>query len=219
MRRIAVIGLGRFGFNLTKALYEAGHEVIAIDQDKEVVQRVKEFSTQAIVANAADKDTLISIGIQDVETVVVGMGTPLDHSVLVTLYLKEMGVKEIVVKAVTEDHGKILRAIGATEVVFPEKDMAIRLAKSISSPNMIDYLALHPGFSIMEVSPPPGSIGKTLKDLQLRNTYGIQILAIKEIIPERLNVIPSADFVIKDSDILVVMGRDEDLRKLGSLVR
>jgi trk system potassium uptake protein TrkA len=219
MRRIAVIGLGRFGLSLTKALFESGHEVVAIDRDKDVVQRAKEFSTQAILANAADKETLVSVGIQEMDTVVVGMGTPLDHSILVTLYLKELGVKEIVVKAVTEDHGKILRAIGATEVVFPEKDMAVKLAKSIGSPSMIDFLALHPGFSIMEISPPPGSIGKTLKDLQLRNTYGIQILAIKELIPERLNVIPPADFVIKDSDILVVMGKDEDLRKIVSLTR
>ena len=213
-KRFAVLGLGKFGFYLARRLYEQGHEVIAVDVDKEIVQNIKDYSTQAIIADATNKDTLISLGIEEVDTAVVSLGTRMDHSILVALHLKEIGLKEIVVKAITEDHRKILEIIGATQVIFPEKDMAEKLATSLSSRNIMDYLELSPGFSIMELAPTSAFIGKTIKDLQLRNIYGVQIIAIKELIPERMNLIPSPDSVIKESDILVVMGSDEDLRKV-----
>ena len=213
-KRFAVLGLGKFGFYLARRLYEQGNEVIAVDVDKEIVQNIKDHSTQAIIADATNKDTLISLGIEEVDTAVVSLGTRMDHSILVALHLKEIGLKEIVVKAITEDHRKILEIIGATQVIFPEKDMAEKLATSLSSRNIMDYLELSPGFSIMELAPSPAFIGKTIKDLQLRNIYGVQIIAIKELIPERMNLIPSPDSVIKESDILVVMGSDEDLKKV-----
>lgn len=213
-KRFAVLGLGKFGFYLARKLYEQGHEVIAVDVDKEVVQDIKDYSTQAIIADATNKDTLLSLGIEEVDTAIVSLGTRMDHSILVTLHLKEIGLKEIVVKAITEDHRKILEIIGATQVVFPEKDMAERLALSVSSRNILDHLELSPGFSIMELVPSPSFIGKTIKDLQLRNIYGVQIIAIKELIPERMNLVPAPDCVIKESDIMVVMGKDEDLKKV-----
>ncbi len=214
MRRFVVIGLGMFGFYVAKTLYEKGHEVTAIDKNKEIVQKIKEFSTQAVVADATDKDTLIALGIQDVDVAIIGLGTSLDASVLVTLYLKEMGVKEIVAKAITEDHGKILRTIGATEIIFPEKDIAIKVSRSVSSPNLLDYLPLAEGYSIVEIAPPIDFIGKSIRDLQLRNRYTVQIIAVKELIPERINFIPSPDFIIKDSDSLIIMGTNEDLEKI-----
>lgn len=213
-RRFAVLGLGKFGFYLARRLYEQGHEVIAVDVDKEIVQNIKDYSTQAIIADATSKDTLLSLGIEEVDTAVVSLGTRMDHSILVTLHLKEIGLKDIVVKAITEDHRKILEIIGATQVIFPEKDMAEKLATSLSSRNIMDYLELAPGFSIMELAPSPAFIGKTIKDLQFRNTYGVQIIAIKELIPEKMNLVPAPDSVIKESDILVVMGSDEDLKKV-----
>lgn len=214
MRRFVVIGLGMFGFYVAKTLYEKGHEVTAIDKNKEIVQKIKEFSTQAVVADATDKDTLTALGVQDVDVAVIGLGTSLDASVLVTLYLKEMGVKEIVAKAITEDHGKILRTIGATEIIFPEKDIAIKVSRSVSSPNLLDYLPLAEGYSIVEIAPPSSFIGKSIRNLQLRNRYTVQIIAVKELIPERINFIPSPDFIIKDSDSLIIMGRNEDLEKI-----
>ena len=213
-KRFAVLGLGKFGFYLARKLYEQGHEVIAVDVDKEVVQAIKDYSTQAIIADATNKDTLLSLGIEEVDTAIVSLGTRMDHSILVTLHLKEIGLKEIVVKAITEDHRKILEIIGATQVIFPEKDMAEKLALSVSSRNILDHLELSPGFSIMELAPSPSFIGKTIKDLQLRNIYGVQIIAVKELIPERMNLVPAPDCVIKESDILVVMGKDEDLKKV-----
>ena len=213
-KRFAVLGLGKFGFYLARKLFEQGHEVIAVDIDKEVVQDIKDYSTQAIIADATNKDTLLSLGIEEVDIAIVSLGTRMDHSILVTLHLKEIGLKEIVVKAITEDHRKILEIIGATQVIFPEKDMAERLALSVSSRNILDHLELSPGFSIMELVPSPSFIGKTIKDLQLRNIYGVQIIAIKELIPERMNLVPAPDCIIKESDILVVMGKDEDLKKV-----
>ncbi len=213
-KRFAVLGLGKFGFYLARRLYEQGHEVIAVDIDKEVVQDIKDYSTQAIIADATNKDTLLSLGIEEVDTAIVSLGTRMDHSILVALHLKEIGLKEIVVKAITEDHRKILEIIGATQVIFPEKDMAEKLALSVSSRNILDHLELSPGFSIMELAPSPSFVGKTIKELQLRNIYGVQVIAVKELIPERMNLIPAPDCVIKESDILVVMGRDEDLKKV-----
>jgi trk system potassium uptake protein TrkA len=213
-KSFVVIGLGKFGFYLAKHLFERGHDVIAIDIDKEVVQEIKDHSTKAIIADATSKDTMLSLGIQNVDTAIVSLGTRMDHSILVTLHLKEIGVKDIVVKAITEDHRKILNIIGAKEVIFPERDMGEKLAHSLSSPNLLDYLPLSEGVSIMELVPLHGFIGKSIKDIQLRNKYGVQIIAIKELVPERMNLIPSSDTVIKESDILVLIGPDEAMKKL-----
>jgi trk system potassium uptake protein TrkA len=216
-KKCAVIGLGRFGYHLTKTLYDKGNEVLAIDQNKEVVQKIKDFSTRSVVANATDRDTLEALNIREVDFAVVGLGSPLDHSILVTLHLKEMGIKEIIVKAITEQHGKILQMLGASEIVYPEKDMAIKLATSLSSPNLIDHLTLMDGFSIVELAAPNSFVGKNIKELQLRNEYGVQVIAIKELVPERITSMPTPDFVVKDSDILVIMGSDESLEKVSSV--
>ncbi|MDH5541515.1 MAG: TrkA family potassium uptake protein [Nitrospinota bacterium] len=213
-KRFAVIGLGKFGFYLARSLFERGHDVISIDIDKDVVQEIKDYSTQAIIADATNKDTLLSLGIKDVDIAIVSLGTRMDHSILVTLHLKEIGLNEIVVKAITEDHRKILSMIGATEVIFPERDMAEKLAHSLSSPNIMDFLPLTEGVSIMEVVPLKSFVGKSIKDIQLRNKFGVQVIAVKEIVPERMNLIPAPDTIVKESDVLVLMGRDEDLAKL-----
>ena len=138
----------------------------------------------------------------------------MDQSILVTMYLKEIGIKNIVVKAITEDHRKILEIIGATQIIFPEKDIAFRVANSIISPNLLDYFPLYEGYSIIEFAPSKDFIGKSLSELRLRNKFHVQVIAIQEIIPEKTIMIPHPDFVIKDSDILIVMGKDEDLERM-----
>ncbi len=214
MRRFAVIGLGRFGFYLVKTLFEKGHDVIAIDSKREVVQEIKDFCSQAVVANATDKEALISLGVPEVDVAIVAIGTPMEASILATLYLKEMGVNHIVVKAMTDDHAKILEKIGATDVIFAEREMAVKVANSLTSQNVIEFLTLAPDYSIMEMAPPPEFIGKTLAELDLRKKYRIQVIAIKEIVPEKMVMIPGADFIIKDSDLMVVMGANQDLEAL-----
>lgn len=214
--KFAVIGLGSFGSNVAKTLYEQGNEVLAVDKDKEKIEEVKAFVSHAVHMDADDKENLLALGIQDMDVVIVSLAPEMESSILTVLYLNEIGAGRIVAKALTEDHQKILEAVGATEVIFPEKDMAIKTALRLSNPNVLEYLPLHSGVGIQEIAPPEKFIGKSLGELKLRNKYGIQILAIKEIIPEKTTFIPSADFVIKDSDILIVMGEDKQLSKLLS---
>ncbi|MFW2331001.1 MAG: potassium channel family protein [Nitrospinota bacterium] len=214
MKKCAVIGLGAFGFYLTKSLYEQGHEVLAIDHDKDIVQKVRNFSSRAVVADATDKDSLAALDIALVDFAVVSLGTRIDYSILVTMSLKDLGVKEIFVKAITEEHSKVLTLLGVTEVVFPERDMAYKLATSLSSENLLDHLPLMDGYSIVEIAAPKDFIGKSLKELELRNRYAVQVIAIREIIPERILPNPLADFVIKDSDVMIIMGENDALAKL-----
>ncbi|MFQ6083072.1 MAG: potassium channel family protein [Candidatus Aminicenantia bacterium] len=216
MQKFAVIGLGSFGINVAKTLYEQGNEVLAIDIEKEKIEEVKSFVTHAVSMDSADKENLKALGIQDMDVVIVSLGPQMESSILTVLYLYELRVKRIIAKALT-DHAKILESIGATEVIYPEKDMAIKVAHRLSSPNVLEYLPLTSGISIQEIAPPEKFIGKTLKELDLRNKYGIQVIAVKELIPENTILIPRADFVIKDSDILIIIGEEKKLAKINSL--
>jgi trk system potassium uptake protein TrkA len=214
MKRVVVIGLGIFGFNIAKDLYENGIEVIAVDKNKEVIQKIKGFSTKAILADGRDKDILESIGIQPDDVVIVSFGEDLAASTLITLHLKEMKVKTIIVKAPNEDHKHVLEKVGATEVIIPEKAMADKVAKSLISPNVLDYIPLSEDYTICEIAPPPSFMGKTIGELHLRSRYHIEVIAIREMLPERLTMVPRADFTIKDSDILVVIGKEKDIQKI-----
>jgi trk system potassium uptake protein TrkA len=188
-----------------------------VDASKEKIEEVKTFVSHAVNMDAADKENLQALGIKEMDVVVVSLGPEMEASILTVLYLHEIGAKRIVAKALTEDHAKILEAVGATEVIYPEKDMAIRTALKLSCPNILEYLPLTSGVGIQEIAPPEKFIGKSLKELDLRNKYGIQIIAIKELIPEKTSFVPRADFVIKDSDILIIMGEEKKLQKINSL--
>ncbi len=214
MKQFAVIGLGNFGYYLATQLYKKGYEVLAIDKRPDLVQEIKDSVNQAIVADATERKTLEAMGLQQMDAAVVCIGSVLSNSILATLNLKDIGVKRVLAKALSEAHGRILYKIGASEVFFPEKDLALSLAERIHNPNMIDYLPFLEGYSIIELSPPKDFIGKSLQDLDLINRLGIQIIAVKEVIKDQLILIPTARFVIKDSDILIMLGRNESLDKL-----
>jgi len=215
--KFAVIGLGSFGINVAKTLYEKKNEVLAVDQDKEKIDEVKMFVSHAVHMDAADKENLLALGVQEMDVVVVSLGPEMEASILTVLYLHEIGAKRIVAMALTDDHAKILESVGATDVIFPEKDMAVKTGLKLSCPNVLEYLPLISGFGIQEIAPPEKFIGKSLKDLDLRNKYGIQVIAIKELIPEKTTFVPKSDFVIKDSDILIIMGEEKQLEKLNKL--
>ncbi|HOP60635.1 MAG TPA: TrkA family potassium uptake protein [Candidatus Saccharicenans sp.] len=212
--KFAIIGLGSFGSYLARTLYDKGHEVMVIDKDKDKIEEAKDFSTQAVWMDSADKESLKALGVQDMDVVVVSLGPEMEPSILTVLYLHELGVSRIMAKALSGDHGKILEAIGATDVIYPERDMAIRLAQKLSSRNVLEYLPLAENISIQEIVPPESFIGKKLKDLNLTNRYHVQVIAIKQLVPEKLIFIPGADFVIKDSDVLVVMGEEDNIAEL-----
>ncbi|HJX34780.1 MAG TPA: TrkA family potassium uptake protein [Desulfatiglandales bacterium] len=214
MKQFAVIGVGNFGKYLAVSLYKKGHEVLVIDKVPHLVNSLRDQVSQAIVADATDRKAMESLGLKDMDTVIVCIGSVLGDSILTTLNMKDIGVKNILAKAITEDHGRILLKVGANEIFFPEKDLAFTIAERLHNPNMLDYMPFMEGYGIIELAPPRSFIGKTLRDLDLINRFGIQVIAVKEIIPERMNMIPKAQFVIKDSDIMILMGPDKALDQL-----
>ncbi len=217
VRKFAVIGLSSFGFYLCKYLKDRRFYVMAIDIHEPRVDQVKEFVDKAIIADATDKQVLEDLGIKELDAVIVSLGDRIDSSILATLHLHELGVEEIIAKAISEDHGKVLNAVGASMVIFPEKDMAERLANILEQTSILDYLDLGSGYGIVELAPPQSFCGKTLRELRLRERFNVQVIMIKEVVPENIIAVPDPDHIIKDSDILVIMGRDEDLDRVQSL--
>ena len=217
MKKFVVIGLGNFGFHVAKSLYADNNEVIAIDRDKARVQAIDAYASEAVVMDATDRDALAALGLDTMDAAVVSTGTKISISVLICLYLSEMKVKKILAKALDEDHAKILRKVGATEIIHPERDMAVRVARSLSTPNILDFIPLSEAFDLIQIGPPREFIGKSLKDLNLRAKYNVHVIAVKELVPENFVLAPHADFVIKDSDILIMLGKSENLKRIKSL--
>ncbi|MBN2233173.1 MAG: TrkA family potassium uptake protein [Deltaproteobacteria bacterium] len=213
-RKFCVIGLGNFGFHIVSTLYQEGHEVTAIDTDREKIQGIKDICTYAILGDAANKDFLDAQGVREMDAVVVSTGDRSHLSTLITLYLKELKVGRILVKAVNEDHGRILDRVGATDVIYPEKDMAIRIARNISSPNILEYIPLAEEYSLSETSAPKHFLGKTLIDLDLRKTYHLSVIAIKDVLTNQFIPAPPPTYRIKDSDVLIMLGKTNDIDKV-----
>jgi len=210
-KKYCVIGLGRFGYHVVATLNHSGFEVIGIDSDKEKVQAVKDICAYAIVGDAANKEFLDAQGVPEADAVVVATGDRSHLSTLITLYLKELKVKRILVKAVNEDHGRILERVGATDVIYPEKDMAIRVAHSMSSPNIMEFIPLAEEYSLSESEPPKHFIGKTLAELDLRKKFQVTVIAIKDVLTDQFIPAPPANYLIKDSDVLILIGKTDDV--------
>ncbi|MDZ4183544.1 MAG: TrkA family potassium uptake protein [Desulfuromonadales bacterium] len=214
MKRVIVIGLGIFGFNIARRLFESGFEVVAVDKNKDTLQKIRDFSTRAVLADAVDKEVMELIGIQEDDTVIVSFGDDLAASTLITLHLKQLKVKNIIVKAPNEEHKLILEKVGASEVIIPEKEMAFKVAKSLVSPNILDYLPLADGYIVCEVAPPNSFLGKTMAELQLRSRYHVEVIGIRDVLTEHMHMLPAADFVIKDGEALVVVAKETDIQKI-----
>lgn len=214
MAQVAVIGLGRFGFHAATLLHDAGHEVLAVDIDPGKVQRIRDHSTQAVVLDARETDPLKALGIPDFDAVLLSLGTRVDASALVTLHLRDLGVHRLVVKAVSADHARLLKMIGASEVVFPEREAAERLVRRLSDENLIDFIPLGDDHSLREVAAPRGFVGQSLVDLRLRNRFGVQVVAIRPGPKAAVMVNPGPETVIREGDALFVLGRDEELDRL-----
>lgn len=221
MNRFVVIGLGHFGAYAASTLYSAGKEVIAIDMDPETVQDMAENASQAIVADATDRAMLKNLGVGEADAAIISLGERMDVIILAALHVKELGVPYIAVKALSEDHGRILEAVGVTEVIHPEKDVAVRLANRLSRADVIDYLPLLPGYSIVEIKTPPEFVGKSLKELALRNTLDVQLIAIerKKGGKTSFNIMPRADDVLEADDLLVLLGQNRHLDRIREIVK
>ncbi len=227
-RQFAVIGLGRFGSSVARTLVNQGHEVLAIDENEERVAEMSDLVGQAVELDATDEKALRAVGIEDVDVAIVAIGADIQASILITLLLKEIGVKEVVAKALNARHGRILQKIGADKVIFPEKEMGERLAQILVAPNVLEQMELSSGHSIMEIVAPEAFVGKTIRDLDIRAKYGANLITIKKKVPhltkagetdfvETVNIAPKADDKIEKGDHLVVIGKDEHLAKLKKL--
>lgn len=221
-RSIAVIGLGRFGSAMATTLTNLGQEVIGIDVDAEHVRRLSDVLTHTVELDATDERALRAAGVQDVEIAVVSIGENVESSVLIVMLVKDLGVRTVIAKATTPLHGRILEKLGVSRVIFPERDMAVRVAHSLVVANVIDYIELSRDFSIVELPAPPTFAGRTLRQLELRPRYGLTLIAIKRRNPgsdqETTNGAPSADDRIEGTDVLVVLGRNEQLARLDRLL-
>jgi trk system potassium uptake protein len=218
MKKFTVIGLGNFGFHAAKALFEDGHEIVAIDTDRARVQAIDQFATEAIVLDAMDKEALRTLGLEEMDAVIVSTGTKISVSIMICLYLQELGVKRILAKALDTDHEKILLRVGATEVIHPERDMAFRVSRSLSRPNMLDFIPLSSEFDLVQIKPPQEFLSHSLRDLNLRATYNVHIIAIKKLTPESFILVPPADYVIQKDDTLMILGKSDDIKKIKVLM-
>lgn len=216
-KQIVVVGLGRFGASVARALKNMGHEVLGVDRDQDVVDHFAAELTHTVVCESTDEEALRALGLRNFDVGVVAIGNDVEASILTTVLLKEMGVPLVVAKAMSELHGRTLEKVGADRVVYPERDMGARLAHSLLTGSEIDYIELSAEYTIMEMEAPPLLTGKSLREANLRARFGISVLALKS--GERINAAPLATDEIKEGDTLVLLGSNEGVRQLERMLQ
>lgn len=216
VRRFVIVGLGNFGAGLVEMLHAQGHDVIAVDISEEKVDRMRPYAARAVVMDATDAEALDRVGAGDADAAVVSLGEDLAASVLAVLALQELGVGEVYAKAISADHATILDRLGVAEVIRPERESAFRLARRISL-RLLNYMPIAPGYSIQELPTPDAFIGRTLLELRLPQRFGVTIVAIHDVLHDEIHVVPPADYVLKDSDTLTVVGGDDALESLARI--
>ncbi len=216
MKDFVVIGLGNFGATVARELMEQKCKVTAIDIDESKVYVLKDVVDTEIVGNAVETEFLKKLGIENYDCFVISTGKDSHASILITLHLKEMGAKRIIVKANSNDHAKILSKVGANEVTIPEEQMAIRLSRSLANPNLIDYIPLLDEYSVVEVPVPEDFIALKLADLKLRSKYNLQVIAVQNEGEDSFTFIPDGEYTFRKNDILIVVGKEEEINKMKS---
>lgn len=218
MKRVGIIGGGRFGSALASCLVERGVEVFMLERDRQVVQRLSSLVRRVVEGDATDVQALEEAGFRDCDAAVVAIGTDLEGSILAAMNLKELRIPYVVAKASTDLHGKVLERVGADRVIYPDRDMAVRLARSMSAPSVLDYIEVSGGAGILEIKAPERLVGKTLAESKIRNDYGVNVLALRRRGPadqEESTIAPSGSDTIMDGDTLVLFGPDDKLRKVS----
>lgn len=220
-RLFAVIGLGRFGYSVAESLVQKGCEVLAIDREEAKIQAISDIATFAVQCDATDERALKAVSTQNVDIAVVSIGENIEASILIVQTLAEMGITSVIAKAVTNLHGKILSNLGVTEVIYPERDAAIRLAHRLVSPKVLDYLELAPGYSVEEVAVPDRFSGMSIKETKIRELHNLNIIGIKKQVnrmikgklkkEDTFNFTPSPGDMIEKGDVLVMIGKEHDL--------
>lgn len=219
MKRIAIIGLGNFGYYLGRELSRQGFDVLGLDIRKDAVQHAKNDIAVAATADATQKENLLDLGVAEADVAVVTIGTNMLASILATFLLKEIGVRNVYAKALSEEHERILRRVGADQILFPEKDLALSLARRLAYPNMLEYLPFIGDHGIFELEAPEPFVGKTLRELDLINRFGTQVLAVRQAHSDTLTFIPKADFVVRTGDMLVLLAPNKAMEQLNKISR
>lgn len=214
MKSFIVLGLGRFGRSIAKTLYQLGHEVLGVDDDEKIVQEFEREITHTVQADLTNEHFLKSMEVHEFDAAVVAVGSNLQVSIMATVMLKELGARYIVVKAQDDFEGKVLYKVGADKVIFPEKDMGIKVARNLATENFFDMIEISESHSIVSIKPPSPWIGKTLGELAVRARYGINVIAIKG---EGKHIIPSAQTVVDEQSVWIVMGTNSDIKRLNSI--
>jgi trk system potassium uptake protein TrkA len=213
MKQFVIIGMGRFGASVAKTLCSTGNDVLGVDIDEEKVQNISDHITHAAQADATDDSALKALGIRNFDVAVITIGQDIQASILITLLCKEAGVKYVLAKAQSELHAKVLYKIGADKVVLPERDMGMRVAHNLVSSSILDYIELAPEYTLVEVLALDSWEGKTLREINIRANFGVNVIAIKH--QGNINVAPSADDYINQGDVIVIIGSKEDINTLS----
>jgi trk system potassium uptake protein TrkA len=210
MKQIIVVGCGRFGSSVAKTLSKLGHDVMVVDQNPDIIKDISEYVAHAVQMDALDEASFRTMGIRNFDVAVIAIGSDLEASIMATLIAKEAGVPTVIAKAMSEIHGKLLMKIGADKVIYPERDMGMRVAFGLVTPNILDVIEFSPDYSIIETVALEEWEQKSLKELNLTD---MTIIAIKT--GERINIVPSSDAVIKKEDIVVLLGSNDNLKKIS----
>lgn len=212
MKQIIVIGCGRFGKSVAKTLSKLGHDVMIVDSDAEKIKELSDYVTHAVQMDAVDEASFKTIGLRNFDAAIISIGSNIQANIMSTLIAKEAGVPLVIAKAQNEMHGKILEKIGADKIVFPERDMGMRVAYGLSTPNILDVIEFSPDYSIVETLARDDWDNKSLKELKFSKTYGLTLIAIKR--GDEINISPDADDLIKKGDLLVVLGHKNNLKNI-----
>jgi trk system potassium uptake protein TrkA len=217
MKRFVIVGLGNFGASVAETLHSIGHDVVALDQNPERVDEMARLVARAAAGDGTDLRTLRRLGAEDADAAVISTGDDITASALTALVMRDVGVEEIYVKVVSNDHARLIEKIGVTETIFPERESGIRLGKRISSRSLLNYIQLGPGFSVQEMEVPAGWVGKSLRELQLPTRHGISVVAVHDVLMDHMQPVPNPDSPLKESDTLLVAGSDQSLEKAARL--
>ena len=215
-KRFVIIGLGNFGASVAESLHEKGHDVVATDINEDSVDRVAAFATRAAVGDGRQIKVLERLGVKGCDAGVVSTGDDITASILATMALRDLAVKEIYVKVISRDHARVMEKIGVTETIFPERESAIRLGTRIASKGILNYIRVGTSYSIQEMAVPESWIGRSLRSLELPRKHRISVIAVHDVLQDQMNP-PEADVPLKDSDTLLVAGKDEDLAKVATV--
>lgn len=216
MKRFVVVGLGNFGTSVAETLSAQRHDVLAVDTNEEAVERVAAFAARAVVADGRSAKVLERVGARDADAAIISTGDDITASILATMALRDLKVREIYVKVISVDHARVMEKLGVTETIFPERDSAQRLATRIISTSILNFVRLGTGFGMQEMAVPESWVGESLRSLELPRRYGISVIAVHDVLTDTMQPTPDPDGPLKESDTLLVAGRDQDLAKAAA---